>query len=105
MLNPTPFCSKPTRLALRRMVGGQQAPSRSLTDTQVTDGWIPIRRPAADGKPAKSTHINEMPTAIQRPAAVIGIRSRISTDLGTCGSNRLPTRVIFPLYAHEDRAS
>jgi len=33
------------------------------------------------------------------------LRSRISTDHGTCGSNRFPAGVIFPLYAHEDRAS
>jgi hypothetical protein len=35
----------------------------------------------------------------------LALRSRISTDHGTCGSNRLPARVIFPLYGHEDRAS
>lgn len=32
------------------------------------------------------------------------LSSCISTDRGTCGSNRFPG-VIFPLYAHEDRAS
>ncbi|MFJ3975877.1 hypothetical protein [Streptomyces sp. NPDC090021] len=35
----------------------------------------------------------------------IGLRSRISTDHGTCGSNRLPIWAIFPLCAHEGRAS
>ncbi|EKX60290.1 hypothetical protein STRIP9103_02592 [Streptomyces ipomoeae 91-03] len=33
------------------------------------------------------------------------IRSRISTDHGTCRSNRFPAGVIFPVYAHEGRAS
>ncbi|TQE18877.1 hypothetical protein Sipo8835_14850 [Streptomyces ipomoeae] len=33
------------------------------------------------------------------------LRSRISTDHGTCGSNRFPAGVSFPLCAHEDRAS
>jgi 2-haloacid dehalogenase len=33
--------------------------------------------------------------------ALLGLRSRISTDLGTCGSNRGPCRVIFRRYAHE----
>ena len=36
---------------------------------------------------------------------LLGIRSRISTDHGTCGSNGLPAWVNFPLYAHGDRAS
>ncbi|EOY44725.1 hypothetical protein SLI_0006 [Streptomyces lividans 1326] len=31
------------------------------------------------------------------------VRSRISTDRGTCGSNRFPAGVIFPLCAHEGR--
>ncbi|MFF7656905.1 hypothetical protein ACFZCY_45205, partial [Streptomyces sp. NPDC007983] len=35
----------------------------------------------------------------------VDLRSRISTDHGACGSNRFPAGVIFPLYAHEDRAS
>ncbi|MFE2579344.1 DUF6882 domain-containing protein [Streptomyces sp. NPDC059378] len=39
-------------------------------------------------------------------AQILGsFRSRISTDLGTCGSNRVPGRVIFRRYAHEGRAS
>ncbi|MFJ4504259.1 hypothetical protein ACIP4N_29285, partial [Streptomyces sp. NPDC088864] len=29
------------------------------------------------------------------------LRSRISTDHGTCGSNRFPAGVIFPVRAHE----
>jgi hypothetical protein len=33
------------------------------------------------------------------------LRSRISTGLGTCGSNGVPGRVIFWRYAHEGRAS
>ncbi|MEU6571977.1 Imm51 family immunity protein [Streptomyces parvulus] len=33
------------------------------------------------------------------------LRGRISTDLGTCGSNGVPARVIFRPYAHEGRAS
>ncbi|MFF8366873.1 helix-turn-helix domain-containing protein [Rhodococcus erythropolis] len=33
------------------------------------------------------------------------LRSRISTGHGTGGSNRFPAGVIFPLYAHEGRAS
>ncbi|MBT2439611.1 hypothetical protein J7E93_05640 [Streptomyces sp. ISL-36] len=33
------------------------------------------------------------------------LRSRISTDLGTCRSNGVPGRVIFRRYAHEGRAS
>ncbi|MET9977641.1 hypothetical protein ACFYOI_14655 [Streptomyces microflavus] len=37
--------------------------------------------------------------------AVAVLRSRISIDHGTCGSNRFPAGVIFPLCAHEDRAS
>ncbi|RPK58974.1 Xylulose-5-phosphate phosphoketolase [Streptomyces sp. ADI95-17] len=33
------------------------------------------------------------------------LRSRISTGLGTCGSNRVPARVIYGRSAHEGRAS
>jgi putative transposase len=37
--------------------------------------------------------------------SLANLRSRISTDLGTCRSNGVPGRVIFRRYAHEARAS
>jgi hypothetical protein len=37
-------------------------------------------------------------------AEILSLRSRISTDHGTCGSNRVPGRVVFRWYAHEGRA-
>ncbi|MER5228200.1 hypothetical protein ABT032_49405, partial [Streptomyces flaveus] len=40
------------------------------------------------------------------PDALRGsLRSRLSTDLGSCKSNGVPGRVIFRRYAHEGRAS
>ncbi|MEU6655170.1 hypothetical protein ABZ904_38675 [Streptomyces sp. NPDC046900] len=51
--------------------------------------------PAPDPVAADDEHLN--------PAGVI--RSRISTDHGTCRSNRFPVGVIFPLCTHESRAS
>ncbi|MYS32595.1 hypothetical protein GT025_00400 [Streptomyces sp. SID4920] len=37
-------------------------------------------------------------------ATLVWIRSRISTDHGTCGSNAFPARVIFGWPAHEGGA-
>ncbi|CAM5333434.1 Putrescine transporter PotE [Streptomyces hirsutus] len=39
------------------------------------------------------------------PSSTAGGRSRFSTDLGTCKSNRVPDRVFFRPYAQESRAS
>jgi hypothetical protein len=41
----------------------------------------------------------------ETPAAVERSRSRFSTALGTCRSNRFPARVIYGRSAHEGRAS
>ncbi|MFF3327858.1 hypothetical protein ACFYWI_38070, partial [Streptomyces sp. NPDC002889] len=43
-------------------------------------------------------------TGEREPGAYAALRSRISTDLGTCKSNGVPGRVIFRPYAHEGRA-
>ncbi|ATW49648.1 hypothetical protein CGZ69_18910 [Streptomyces peucetius subsp. caesius ATCC 27952] len=55
---------------------------------------------------ARQRPLQEQGSGSRRAQAVTpGLRSRISTDLGTCGSNEVPGRVIFRRYAHEDRAS
>ncbi|MFH9297755.1 transposase [Streptomyces sp. NPDC017520] len=58
--------------------------------------WDNARRP-------KSCLLRQSPTL--RDTVAGKLSSRISTDHGTCGSNRVPDGVPFRLYAHEGRAS
>jgi hypothetical protein len=51
-----------------------------------------VPAPASDLLPARAKRLR-------------ALRSRISTDHGTCGSNRFLTGVIFSVHAREDRAS
>jgi hypothetical protein len=89
------------------MLGGSATWGAALTLFGISPNrWVGLAFLVIAGA-ADTVSVVSRSTVVQMhtPHELLGrVRSRISTDLGTCGSNGVPGRVIFRRYAHEGRA-